>query len=117
MKHTQALTFRNRLLIFSVVLLTLLAMTGTALAGPWLFDPPIPGTPYHLWIPEGTEYRIDTRINDDGEVRFRVSVRYECDEGTYEAGINESATEPGDFLFYDTEECGDTITFRGRYNP
>ena len=117
MKRASALNLKNRLLVFSMLLAVLLATTGTALAGQWLFDPPIPGTPYHLWLPEGAAYSIRTEVKNNGMVKYVTWVRFDCEEGEYEAGINESETEPGNWIQHDEKRCGESIEFEGRYKP
>lgn len=117
MHRTATHTLKSRLLIVSMLLVVLLAMTGTALAGPWLFDPPIPGTPYHLWLPVGAEYSIRTEVKPNGMVNYATRVLFDCEEGEYEAGINESETEPGDWIQHDEKRCGESIEFKGHYRP
>lgn len=106
---------RFRSTVIVVLALSFLLMTyGTVLAaGAAWDDPVIPGTSLHVWVPEGAQVKIKTKQHDD-EVKFRVTVRYECDTGTYEAGINESDDKPGNWLWHDTAECGKKIKFDGK---
>ncbi len=105
------------LLVFSVALATF----SSAYAAFWM-DPPIDGTPYHVWVEEGAIFEITTNELGNGDIRFKVDViQYECDEetGTYGAGINFSEKKPsedGEWIYHDTAICGKKIKFQGVYS-
>ena len=104
------------LLVFSVALATF----SSAYAAFWM-DPPIDGTPYHVWVEEPAILNITVTELGNGDIRFKVDViQYECDEetGTYSAGINKSASAPSPddkWIYHDTAICGKKIKFQGVY--
>lgn len=102
-------------IVLSVVTLLLVSTTGLASAGYGIWiDPPIDGTPLHLWFnPEnGSDYKITTHERDGG-VAFRTRVRNRSCEGQFEAGINASAVQPGDWNMHEFADCGNEIEFTG----
>ncbi len=102
------------LLVFAVAFATF----SSAYAAFWM-DPPIDGTPYHVWVEEPAILNITVNELGNGDIRFRVDViQYECDGETYSAGINESALAPSpddEWIYHDTAICGKKIKFQGVY--
>lgn len=81
-------------------------------------DPAIEGTPLHVWGPDGAEFEIWTWSLPHDRVLYYASVTFSCDEGSFEAGINQDETAPGDWLHYDQAACGHTAHFHGIWgNP
>jgi hypothetical protein len=110
----------SRTIILSLLVGTVALTTfSSAFAAFWM-DPPIDGTPYHVWVEDAAILNITVTELGNGDIRFKVDViQYECDEetGTYSAGINLSdEPPPTDWIFHDTAICGKKIKFQGVYS-
>ena len=112
----------SRTIILSLLVGTVALTTfSSAFAAFWM-DPPIDGTPYHVWVEDAAILNITVTELGNGDIRFKVDViQYECDEetGTYEAGINGSASAPSlddEWIYHDTAICGKKIKFQGVYS-
>jgi hypothetical protein len=103
------------LLVFSVALATF----SSAYAAFWM-DPPIPDTPYHVWVEPNAILNITVNELGNGDIRFKVDViQYECDGETYGVGINESTIAPPDetaWIYHETATCGKKIKIQGVYS-
>ncbi len=111
----------SRTIILSLLVGTVALTTfSSAFAAFWM-DPPIDGTPYHVWVEDPAILNITVTELGNGDIRFKVDViQYECDEetGTYGAGINFSEKKPskdGEWIYHDTAKCGKKIKFQGVY--
>ncbi|MBI4769037.1 MAG: hypothetical protein HY784_01135 [Chloroflexi bacterium] len=114
------MTTRTRALLVGLILIFSLSLTGLASAGTYWYDPAIPGTPLHVWLPDGSEYEIESEVKHDGTVKYKVEIEFEAEDGcvgSYEAGINASESAPGDWIDYKSADCGDEIKFKGKYTP
>ncbi|MEW5988191.1 MAG: hypothetical protein AB1791_16305 [Chloroflexota bacterium] len=99
-----------------VVSLVEILIVGSVGAGWGWEDPAIEGTPLHVWGPAGAEFEIQTNVLPHDWVLYHVAVTYPCDEGTFEAGINQSVLAPGDWLYFDQAACGHTVRFHGLWS-
>ena len=108
----------SRTIILSLLVGTVAFATFSSAYAAFWMDPPIDGTPYHVWVEDTAILNITVNEQGNGDIRFKVDViQYECDGETYEAGINLSdEPPPTDWIYHETALCGKKIKFQGVYS-